>query len=257
MRRDVTRALLLIAGLATCVGIAACGGSSSARPSASATFSQLQPRTVVGDASPSAAPAQSPSPSATDTPSPSPTPQADARTVAFDAALKIFDAVPAADCSSNNPDKKDCLNWSTSPSTPALGVAAFNVGSAAGGGALMVIGLESDGTTWGRWFGTQQALYQAIALPTAMLVCAGGHGLTVYQDANTSSPAAGTVADGKTVEAEQFMLTTPGAARSNGSGMYRISSPVAGWAAATDLSVASVGDCSTHDALQGNGFDRG
>jgi hypothetical protein len=257
VKRQTFLVIVAMLVLAACVPLVSCGGSSSGKPAATATFSQLEPLTAVGGSPTAAAPQASPSPSDTATPSPSPTPSADARTTALNAALKIFDGVPAADCSTSNPGGKDCVNWSTTPSTPALGVAAFNVGSPQGGGALMVTGLEADGVTWGRWFGTQQALYQAVALPAAMLVCAGGQGLAVYQDASTSSAAVGTVPDGKTVQAEQFVLTSPGSARSNGSGMYRLSSPIQGWADATDLSVASLGDCSTHDALQGGGFDRG
>ena len=260
MRRIIRHGTWLVMMGMACAALAACGGKSGGKPAANVTFSPLQPLTaVVGSATPGGTTPASPSVSATATPTPPPSPTGatDAKTAAYNAALSIFNAVPAADCGNNNPGSKACLNWSTTPSTPALGVAAFNVGSAQGGGALMVIGLEADGTTWGRWFGTQQALYQAVSLPTAMLVCAGGKGLTVFASANTSSAVAGTVSDGKTVQAEQFELTAPGSGSSNGSGMYRISSPVDGWASAADLSVASLGDCSTHDALQGNGFYRG
>lgn len=258
MNRIARQGTWLVLAAMVCAAVAACGGNSGGKPAANVTFSPLQPLTaVVGSDTPAGTAAASPSVSATATPTPPPTTATDAKTAAYNAALSIFNAVPAADCANNNPANKACLNWSTTPSTPALGVAAFNVGSAQGGGALMVIGLEADGTTWGRWFGTQQALYQAVSLPTAMLVCAGGKGLNVYASASTSAAVAGTVSDGKTVQAEQFELTAPGSGSSSGSGMYRISSPVDGWASATELSVASLGDCSTHDALQGNGFDRG
>jgi hypothetical protein len=241
-----------------------CGGNDGGNPHADVTFSPLEPLTVVtqGDnggktavasATESASPSVQPSPS----PSASPTQSGDPKTAAYDAALKLFDAVPAEDCTGNNPNGKDCLNWSTTASTPALGVAAFNVGSAQGGGALMVTGLEADGQTWGLWFGTQQALYQAVSLPADMLVCAGGNGITVHESYDASSAAVDTVSDGNTVRAEQFVLTSPGSSGSGGSGWYRLSSPVEGWADAKDLSVSSLGDCSFHDALQGNGFDRG
>lgn len=255
----------ILATTCAAVLLAACGGGGSGSPNADVTFSPLEPLTATAGqatsantqptatATASAEPSESPSPS----PSPSPTVSGDPQTAAYDAALKLFDAVPAEDCSSNNPDGKSCLNWSTTASSPALGVAAFNVGSPQGGGAMMVTGLEPDGATWGIWFGTQQALYQAVSLPADMLVCAGGSGLTVHESYDASSAVVDTVGDGNTVRAEQFVLTAPGSAGATGSGWYRISSPAEGWADATDLSVTSLGDCSFHDALQGNGFDRG
>jgi hypothetical protein len=254
-------------GSVAVVGIllASCGGNDGGKPAANVTFSPLEPLTAVVTQSggavlspvPSDTPTAAVSPSPSASAAPSKTTSDDPKSAAYDAALQLFNAVPAEDCSDNNPDKKACLNWSTTPSTPARGVAAFNVGSAQGGGAMMVTGLEADGVTWGVWFGTQQALYQAVSLPADMLVCAGGNGLTVHESHSSSSDTVDTVGDGKVVRAEEFVLTAPGSSGSTGSGWYRISSPVEGWADATDLSVASLGDCSFHDALQGNGFDRG
>lgn len=266
---------LWVAALASCaVFVVACGGK-AAPPQANVTFEPLSPlatqpssngATATPKASPSPSPSKSPAASPSPSPSPSPSatpsptatgPTANTRAAAYDAALQVFNAVPVADCSSNNPGGKNCLNWSSTASTPANGVAAFNVGSPDGGGALMVLGLEADGQTWGRWFSTQQALYQAVSLPADMLVCAGGSGLTVYAGHSTSSGAAGTVDDGNTVHAEEFVLTSAGSTSANGTGWYKLSSPVAGWADADDLSIASLGDCSFHDALQGKGLDRG
>lgn len=267
LRNGVALSFVAIAVAGVALVAAACGGGKTQQTGGNVTFSPLTPLTSAATEdtpnrettpSPTATPTEdaSPSPSPSPTEDPTPTTASDPKTAAYDAALQIFDAVPASDCSSNNPDGKSCLNWSTTASTPALGVAAFNVGSPQGGGAMMVTG-EQPGGGWAIWFGTQQALYQAVALPADMIVCAGGNGLDVHESYSASSGTVDTVSDGAVVRAEQFVLTAAGSAGVSGSGWYRLSSPVEGWADATDLSVASLGDCSFHDALQGNSFDRG
>ena len=90
--------LIAIIAMAFAV-LAGCGGNSGGKPKADATFAPLQPLTATsGSATAQGTGAASPSVSGTATPSPSPTAGADAKTAAYNAALSMFDAVPAADC---------------------------------------------------------------------------------------------------------------------------------------------------------------
>jgi hypothetical protein len=60
--------------------------------------------------------------------------------------------------------------------------------------------------------------------------------------------------DGTIISVDRFVLTEPGTRSATtgvqaGFGWYHLTSPKEGWAFSKYLSVASLGDCSVHDAL--------
>ena len=167
---------------------------------------------------------------------------------ALAAALEYFDAVPDADCQTNNPQNKQCVGLASEPSTVQLGIAVFGVGSPDGGGFAGVLGRDPAGE-WVFWRAGQQD-YLLFILPGDALVCAYGEGLNVRSAATTDAPAVGVIEDLTEVRAEEFVLTEPGSDLQQGFGWFRLSSPLDGWAYSKYLTAASLEDCALHDALE-------
>jgi hypothetical protein len=167
---------------------------------------------------------------------------------ALAAALEYFDAVSDADCQTNNPQNRQCVDLLSQPSTVQGGIAVFGVGSPDGGGFAGVLGRDPDGE-WEFWRAGQQD-YQLLTLPGDALVCAYGAGLNVRSAATTDAPAVGVIEDLTGVRAEEFVLTEPGSDLQNGYGWFRLSSPLDGWAYSKYLTAASLDDCDLHDALE-------
>jgi hypothetical protein len=179
-----------------------------------------------------------------------PSPQAAATAVdaAFAAALEHFDAVSDADCTTNNPQEKDCVSAQSQPSTVQRGIAVFGVGPPDGPGFVGVLGRDPAGE-WNFWLGGQQ-FYQLLILPEDMIVCAESQRLNVRSAPMTDAPVVGKLEDLTMVRAEEFVLTEPGSGPQQGYGWFRLSSPLDGWAYSKYLTNASQGDCTLHDALE-------
>ena len=106
---------------------------------------------------------------------------------------------------------------------------------------------------WKFWFGTQAIAYQLTVLPGDMRVCAGGAGLNVRASSAAESESLALLNDGTIISVDRFVLTEPGSRSATtgaqaGFGWYHLTSPKEGWAFSKYLSVASLGDCSVHDA---------
>jgi len=91
-------------------------------------------------------------------------------------------------------------------------------------------------------------------LPGEMRVCAGGTGLNVRASSAVESESLALLNDDTIISVDRFVLTEPGirsatAGVQAGFGWYHLTSPKEGWAYSKYLSVASLGDCSVHDAL--------
>ena len=175
----------------------------------------------------------------------------DEEALAFAAALRVFDGVPLADCMTNNPRRRACINpQSTIPVTAEGGTAAFGLRDPEGlGGALIIMGRGPWGD-WDYWFGTQNISYRRFELPGAMVVCADGDGANLRAAPGLDAEILGVLADLTTVQAEGFVLAQPGTVSplTAGAGWYRLSVPYAGWVYSELLSDARLGDCSFRDA---------
>lgn len=178
-------------------------------------------------------------------------PSQDERAAAFAAALRVFGAVPQADCRTNNPEQRPCIDTTpNSAVSPERGIAVFSVNDPGGmGGGLAIMGRTPTGE-WDLWFGTQNVTYQRWELPGDMIVCADGDGARVRAPPGTDALVVATLPDLTPVPAEEFVLTRPGTVQpfTAGAGWYRISLPYAGWIHSTLLADARLGDCALRDA---------
>jgi hypothetical protein len=173
---------------------------------------------------------------------------------ALKAALRYFNATddPTV-CKGEPPRKQACLFHDVSEKdSPERGVAAFGLGFADGGGALVVFGRDETGG-WQFWFGTQQSVYHALSMPAEMRVCADGQGANVRTAPDVSAKSLGTIKDGSIVTATQFVLTDPGSNSpqpgKNGNGWYQVTGEINGFIRADLLSVATQPDCKLRDSL--------
>lgn len=239
--------------LAICLAVlSACGGGGGGGPTATplpTAATALTPTLVTP--TPPARLTPSGTVTATGTPVPTGTPTSQQPVdAAFAAALEWFDAVSDADCQTNNPQKKHCVEALSEPFTVQRGIAAFGVADPEGvGGFVGVLGRDPAGE-WKSWFGGQQA-YQLLTLPGDMLVCAEGERLNVRSAPTTDAPAVGQLDDLTTVRAEEFVLTEPASdLYTPGYGWYHLSSPQDGWAYSKYLTDARNGDCTLRDALE-------
>lgn len=208
--------------------------------------------------SPTGAPkGDSPTPAATAAASPSAPPTATATTraptpadAALAAAAAKYNALirPATEpCARDNPKEQPCA-WLSSPAVAAeRGAAAIGVGAASGnGGFVAIFGRDSAGA-WDLWFPTQNQSYHVWNLPADMLVCADGDGLNARRAPGADAPIVTLLKDLTRVRAEEFVLAAPAAGAKPGTGWYRISSPVEGWAHSSFLSDAKLNDCALRD----------
>lgn len=223
--RNIVFALAL-AGAATI----ACGGGDDAQPSS--TSSGPSVAIITSGASSSATPGEDPA------------------EAALAAGIELLDGVSEADCTTNNPEQKECITLD--PDNRALasrGIAALGAQAPAGGGAALLMGREADGN-WAFYAGGQQ-YYQAWKLPGEMLVCTQGSGLNVRAEPAADAQLVRTVEDNSTVTGEEFVLTQPGTPPPSfvaGYGWYRISAPAEGWV--YSKYVSGLADCSLHDGLE-------
>lgn len=173
---------------------------------------------------------------------------------ALKAALGQFNATDdAVACKMSPPRPQNCLFHDvTEKDSPERGIAVFGLGFRDGGGALIVFGRDEAGG-WQFWFGTQQSVYHALALPAQMRICADGSAANVRMAPDMSAKSLGTLKEGTLVTAEQFVLTQPGAysadSATGGMGWYQVSGELTGFIRADLLSVATLPDCSVRDAL--------
>jgi len=108
----------------------------------------------------------------------SPSASEDPAEAALAAAITLIDGVPEAECTTNNPEQKDCVSLDPSDRPLAsLGIGVLGVQGPAGGPSALLMGRDADGN-WGYYAGGQQ-YYQASKLPGEMLVCTQGEGLNV------------------------------------------------------------------------------
>jgi hypothetical protein len=178
-------------------------------------------------------------------------PLGDPAEAALAAAIELLEGVSEADCTTNNPERADCIAIDASDREGAsFGVAALSVEGPAGGSSVLLMGREPDGN-WAYYAGGQQ-YYQASKLPGEMTVCTQGTGLNVRAEASATAQLVRTVEDNSTVSGEEFVLTQPGtpptASPVPGYGWYRISAPVEGWV--YSKYVSGLADCSLHDSLE-------
>ncbi|MGI8554079.1 MAG: SH3 domain-containing protein, partial [Dehalococcoidia bacterium] len=118
------------------------------------------------------------------------------------------------------------------------------------GGALVLFGRLLDGS-WGYWFATQQGIYQRLALPGGMLVCADGNGARLRAAPDTDAEIVDVLPDLTLMTGDRFVLTQPGdiATHTVGAGWYHLSAPESGWIASTLTTDAGRGDCSLRDIM--------
>jgi hypothetical protein len=166
---------------------------------------------------------------------------------AFQAALKYFDGVPAAECQRSNPQQKRCLMFSSQPQSPERGIALIGVSDPGGGGGAMAVFARDSAGAWVYWFATQNVTYRLLELPGDMIVCADGTGVRLRAGPSTTDAVVGSLTDGTKTHAEQFVLTEPAPATSDrpGYGWYQLAD--AGnrkaWVYSKYLSDARLGNC--------------
>ena len=168
------------------------------------------------------------------------------------AAKTVLGGVVDAACTPS-PETPVCTVPEPSLGTPQYGTAAFGISSYPGGGAIEFLGQTPEGE-WEFWFATQNITYQLTVLPGDMRVCAGGSGLNVRASSAAESESLALLNDDTIISVDRFVLTEPGTRSATtgvqaGFGWYHLTSPKEGWAFSKYLSVASLGDCSVHDAL--------
>ena len=161
---------------------------------------------------------------------------------AFAAALRMFDGVPDDECrAGNNPLGKDCIVPTASAEGVARGIATFNLIAASRlHGASGVLGRTPSGE-WEFLLITDSPVYQLLSLPGEMIVCAEGAGLNIRAAPSVEADVITALPDLTHVWVEEFVLTEPGLyapriAPRSGSGWYRLSAPVEGWAYSRFLS---------------------
>ena len=224
--RNIVFALAL-AGAATI----ACGGGDDAQPSN--TSSGPSVAIITSAASSSATPGEDPA------------------EAALAAGIELLDGVSEADCTTNNPEEKECVSIDpNSREVASRGIGVLGVQAPRGSGYALLMGHEPDGN-WAYYAGGQQ-YYQASKLPGEMTVCTQGTGLNVRANPSADAELVRTVEDNSTVTGEEFVLTQPGtpptASPVAGYGWYRISAPVEGWV--YSKYVSGLADCSLHDGLE-------
>ncbi|TMB68942.1 MAG: SH3 domain-containing protein [Chloroflexi bacterium] len=227
------RKIVVALAFAGAAGLACGGGGDKEQPSISSSASIAA---ITRGASASASPSQAPS--------------QDPAEAALAAAIELIDGVSEADCTTNNPEQKECVSIDPNNRNAAsLGIAVLGVEAPAGSGAALLMGREADGN-WAYYAGGQQ-YYQASKLPGEMRVCTQGTGLNVRAEASADAQLVRTVEDNSTVTGEEFVLTQPGTPPPSfvaGYGWYRISAPVEGWV--YSKFVSGLADCSLHDSLE-------
>ena len=201
----------------------------------------------------------SPGPTSTSTVAPSGSTPLPAATVvsseadrAAEAAKAIFGGVVDTACTPS-PESPVCASPNPTLGTPDHGTAAFATSEYSGGGAMEFLGQTPEGE-WKFWFGTQNITYQLTVLPGDMQVCAGGEGLNVRESPDRESESLTLLNDDTVIRVDSFVLTEPGSrspitGAQAGFGWYHLTNPQEGWAYSKYLSVASLGDCSVHDAM--------
>ena len=162
------------------------------------------------------------------------------------AALRIFDGTDDPACVAGTGDEA-CVRPSSTPEQAARGIATFGVsgsGPDGAGGFFGILGRDPAGA-WQFWYGTQNVSYQLLSLPGDMIVCAA-EGLNVRTSPSVDAPVIGTLPDLTRITAELFTLTQPGTMPMEsseqviGSGWYRLSGPIEGWASANYLTNVEV-----------------
>lgn len=214
----------------------ACGGDDAAEPTPAEEVASPTSKAT-------AAPAPSPSPTATTAP-------ATAADIALAAAAAKYRAIirPATEpCARDNEKKQPCITLQSPAAAAERGAVAIGVADAEGfGGFVAIFGRNSAGA-WDLWFGTQNQSYHVWLLPADMLVCADGDGLNVRKAPGSDAPIVTLLKDLTRVRAEEFVLVEAGRGQEQGTGWYRLSSPVEGWAHSSFLSDAKLNDCSLRD----------
>jgi hypothetical protein len=174
------------------------------------------------------------------------------------AALAAYDAVPEADCQSNNPQRKPCLSLRSTPEQVQRGIALFNVSVPGSTAAIGVLGRDPAGA-WKRWFGYQTAPYQLLQLPGEARVCAEGARLELRASPDPGAQVVAQLNPLATVRAEEFVLTQPEVMERQangqvvlrpGNGWYRLTGAQTGWAPSRSLSDARYNDCALRDATE-------
>jgi hypothetical protein len=224
------------AGLVVGMSLAACAGGNEE----GGTASPVPARTGAAA-----------SPTVASSPAPTATPAASEADRAAAAAKTILGGVVDAACTPS-PETPSCTIPNPSLGTPQHGTAAFGISSYPGGGAIEFLGQTPEGE-WKFWFGTQNIAYQLTVLPGDMRVCAGGAGLNVRASPAVEGESLTLLNDDAIISVDRFVLTEPGSRSATtgvqaGFGWYHLTSPKEGWAFSKYLSVASLGDCSMHDA---------
>lgn len=230
---------VLLAALGLVVLASGCGDDDDGASTATPETAVASP-TVAG-AAPTATPTREPSPTV------KPVTAADS---ALAAALAKYNGIARKaneSCSQDNAKKQACLALTSSAGAAERGTAAITVADAAGVGGFVAIFGRNGAGAWDLWFGTQNVSFHVWELPADMLVCADGDGLNVRKAPGSDSPIVTLLKDLATVRAEEFVLAAATNANVPGTGWYRISSPVEGWAHSNFLSDAKLKDCAVRD----------
>jgi hypothetical protein len=211
----------------------------------------------AGAASPTTAPSPSPGPTASAAADASGTPGAGTEAV-LAAALAQYDAVPEADCLTNNPQRKLCAGLRSTPEQVQRGIAVFNIANPSGGSALGVMGRDRAGA-WRRWFGFQDTAYQLLQLPGDVRACNTGRLVELRAGPDLSARLLAQLAHLSLARAEEFVLTEPEVAERRpsgqtvlraGAGWYHLSAPRDAWAYSRFLADAGQNGCQIRDAIE-------
>jgi hypothetical protein len=187
-----------------------------------------------------------------ESPTPSTTPAPNAEELANAAASKLLNDLNTSRCATPAP-QCNVVSIGDPPAGNSFerGLAYYNIKSTRDVDRVMVLGRTQAGAwflyLWGERF------YNVSQLPSAATVCGFGSGATAHAAANASSDSVGTLDEGASVIAEQFVLTAQGKLPTaqpfadQGYGWYRIAEP-AGWVYSKYLAQGS--DCALHDQLE-------
>jgi uncharacterized lipoprotein YbaY/heat shock protein HslJ len=184
----------------------------------------------------------------------------DEATRALQAALRILDGVPRAQCQAPTPTGTNCVEpiaGDAESRTLPRGIATFSVTYVNEPGSYIAYFGRTSTGDWGYWFGAQDQQSPLITLPGELLACAGPAG-GLPRVLHSPSGESETLQPLTRLTAESFVLTQPGtpATDSNpegrrGLGWYRVSAPLEGWVPEQDATAAVLGDCTVHDIQYG------
>jgi len=166
------------------------------------------------------------------------------------AAEEIFHGVFDPSCKATPISAEvSCLDPRNTLDTLLAGLSVWGVSDAQGtAGYIGVLGRTQDGE-WKLWFSAQQ-MYQLIALPGQVRVCADGQGLNLRKSPSQTAERIASIADNDVVTADRFVLTEPGTPTAPGHGWYHLATAPDGWAYSKYLADAKLADCDARNSLE-------